>query len=545
MSLSYSTYAPAIIQTLNLIKATLEEYTGPCPKCGGKDRFRISNFHGDLKHHCRKDCDFIERNNELINRSLLPEWENKLQPYHVMKQLPLLAAELHGNDVIVPLFDVLTGEHRGQQKIKPNGKKLFNKGLKKTQTGAFIGEPTKSLYVCEGWATAVAVHLSTKQQTLFALDAKTLPKLVKVLEHPNIIIAADNDAEGCAAAEASGKPWCTPDADGLDWWDMWHRNGPAETAAMLVAKPSNAVSPLNGYSLSTAKDLSQRDFKELVWLKDKLIPTPNLAIIAGAPKCGKSWYAMGLARDLVSDGHRVLYIANEDSERRLKDRYSKISYQQSDKLIFLAGLDSERSLPRGEQAIDFLKACKENYPDLACIIIDTIQAVRNPALKQDYASVENEFSPLRKLAHDLDITIIAVHHTKKKTDFETEPLDLILGSQAIAATVETILVLQRAPRSQNIDLFVTGKDVEEVDDYTLVWNGHGFNEPVERRLASLGSMQRSIFDYEEQNPRCTQAAIVEHLDRTKQQINEAVGRLLELGLLKNASGGRLFVNNSA
>lgn len=545
MSLSYGTYAPAIIRSLDLKKATSDEYTGPCPNCGGNDRFRISNFHGDLKHHCRKDCDFIARNNELISRSLLPEWENRLQPYHVMKQLPLLAAELHGNDVIVPLFDVLTGEHLGEQKIKPNGKKLFNRGLKKAQVGAFVGETTATLYVCEGWATAVAVHLSTKQQTLFALDAKTLPKLVKVLEHPNIVIAADNDAEGLTAAEASCKPWCTPDADGLDWWDIWHRCGPTETADLLVAKASNAVSQLDGFSLSTAKELSKRDFKELVWLKDKLIPTPNLALIAGAPKCGKSWYAMGLARDLVADGHRVLYIANEDSERRLKDRYSKISFQQSDKLIFLAGLDSERSLPRGEKAIDFLKACKENYPNLACIIIDTIQAVRNPALKQDYASVENEFSTLRKLAHDLDITIIAVHHTKKKTDFETEPLDQVLGSQAISATVETILVLQRTPRSQNIDLFITGKDVEEIDDYTLVWNGHGFNEPVERRLASLGSMQRSIFDYVEQNPRCTQAAIVEHLGRTKQQINEAVGRLLELGLFKTAIGGRLFVNNSS
>ena len=438
MSLSYSTYAPAIIQALDLKKATSDEYSGPCPNCSGKDRFRISNFHGDLKHHCRKDCDFIARNSELISRGLLPEWENRLQPYHVMKQLPLLAAELHGNDVIVPLFDVLTGEYLGQQKIKPNGKKLFNRGLRKAQAGAFIGEPTATLYVCEGWATAVAVHLSTKQQTLFALDAKTLPKLVKVLEHPNIVIAADNDVEGLTAAEVSGKPWCTPDADGLDWWDIWHRNGPAETAAMLSEKLKTASSPLDGFSLSTAKELSQREFKELVWLKDKLLPTPNLALIAGAPKCGKSWYAMGLARDLVADGHRVLYIANEDSERRLKDRYSKISFQQSDKLIFLSGLDSERSLPRGQQALEFLKACKDSYPDLACIIIDTIHAVRNPALKQDYASVENEFSPLRKLAHDLDITIIAVHHTKKKTDFETEPLDQILGSQAITGTVETI-----------------------------------------------------------------------------------------------------------
>ncbi|MGB0494532.1 MAG: primase-helicase zinc-binding domain-containing protein, partial [Paracoccaceae bacterium] len=84
MSLSYSSYAPAIIQTLNLKKATSDEYTGHCPNCGGKDRFRISNFRGDLKHHCRHDCDFIERNKILISRGLLPEWENRLQPYHVM-----------------------------------------------------------------------------------------------------------------------------------------------------------------------------------------------------------------------------------------------------------------------------------------------------------------------------------------------------------------------------------------------------------------------------------------------------------------------------
>jgi predicted ATP-dependent serine protease len=118
---------------------------------------------------------------------------------------------------------------------------------------------------------------------------------------------------------------------------MWHRNGPAETAAMLSEKLKTASSPLDGFSLSTAKELSQREFKELVWLKDKLLPTPNLALIAGAPKCGKSWYAMGLARDLVADGHRVLYIANEDSERRLKDRYSKLAFSKVTNSYFYLG----------------------------------------------------------------------------------------------------------------------------------------------------------------------------------------------------------------
>ena len=119
---------------------------------------------------------------------------------------------------------------------------------------------------------------------------KLLPKLAKVLEHPNIVIAADNDAEGLSAAEAN-KPWSTPNADGLDWWDIWHRNGPAETAAMLSAKLKTASSPLDGFSLSTAKELSQREFKEIVWLKDKLLPA-NLALIAGHPsvvKAGTRW----------------------------------------------------------------------------------------------------------------------------------------------------------------------------------------------------------------------------------------------------------------
>ena len=81
----------------------------------------------------------------------------------------------------------------------------------------FIGDRTDILYVCEGWAdAAVAVNLSTGQQAFFALDAKTLPKTVPQLDHPNIIIAADNDGPGITAAGATGKPWAAPENKGED-----------------------------------------------------------------------------------------------------------------------------------------------------------------------------------------------------------------------------------------------------------------------------------------------------------------------------------------
>ena len=54
------------------------------------------------------------------------------------------------------------------------------------------------------------MHLSTGQQTLFALDAKTLPKTVSQLEHPRIVIAADHDDEGIASAKATGRPYALP-----------------------------------------------------------------------------------------------------------------------------------------------------------------------------------------------------------------------------------------------------------------------------------------------------------------------------------------------
>ena len=305
-------------------------------------------------------------------------------------------------------------------------------------------------------------------------------------------------------------------------------------------EPAAPVEPLNGFTFSTAQELSQRHFEPIKWLKPRLLPLPNLALIAGAPKCGKSWFAMGMARDIVSDGNIVVYIANEDNERRLKDRYAKISDFASSNLIFMSGLSSEKSLPKGDAAHQFIRAIKAKYPKLKCIVIDTIQAIRDPNQKDHYGVVEAEFGKLRKLAHELNITIVAVHHTKKKTDFEVEPLDQILGSQAISVTVETILILQRVVGSQDIDLFITGKDVVQQDDYRLCWTDAGFSNPQDRTYASLGPIQQEIVKFVKSHPSCTQNAIVEGLGKSKQQVNEALNRPIELGIIKLVEGKKLI-----
>ena len=545
MDYPYTQYAKKVIQQYGLKHKTNDEYGDkPCPNCGGVDRFYINDHNGLLKHHCRQNCDPLERLQAMQRDGALPEATSSagVVPYHQKKNIPLLGARLECNTVVVPLFDVLTGEQKGQQEIFPDGRKRFSKGMNKTNLGCFIGEPSKVLFVAEGWATAVAIHLATKQQALFALDAKTLVKTAKNLNHPNVKIAADNDPEGLAAARATNLTWSKPKAKNCDWWDVYHYEGKQALIDQIrdynePAKPDN---PFDGISLTNGIELTNKQFKELSWLKDGFFPIPNLILIAGAPKVGKSWLAMKTAEDLASNGHTVIYLSNEDNNRRLKSRYSKITDFPSEKLIFISGLSSEKPIPKGQDGLGFIKSLKDKIPDLKCIIIDTIQCIRDTNLKQDYASVEAEFSAIRKLAHELNITIIGVHHTKKKTDFETSPLDKILGSQAIPATVETIIVLEQATGSQDVNLFITGKDVEQNDEYRLNWTDNGFSDPEDKRYADRGPVQKKIINYIKEHPRCTQTGICHALDKSKQQVNEAVNILLEKGILQTAEGDRLI-----
>ena len=229
MNLPFDEFGPPIIARYGLQKKSANEFGEKrCPYCGGDDRFRINNYNGILYHHCRgENCNFVERTKAMQKDGVLPKGHKTEQiPYHVRKQIPLMGgAYLDGGNVIIPLTDLSSGELRGKQVIYPNSRKLFEKGFKKDNAGCFIGEKTNILYVCEGWATAIAVHMATGEQALFALDAKTLVKTVSRLQHSKIIIAGDNDPEGVAAAEKANFPYVLPEKDGWDWWDVFNAFG--------------------------------------------------------------------------------------------------------------------------------------------------------------------------------------------------------------------------------------------------------------------------------------------------------------------------------
>src|SRR5262245_7794859 len=83
----------------------------------------------------------------------------------------------------------------------------------------------------------------------------------------------------------------------------------------------------------TAADLLPTDFPPIKWAVENVI-VEGLNLFAGPPKVGKSWAALGVAVAVASGGIAfssipvdegdVLYLALEDTPRRLSDRLCKV-----------------------------------------------------------------------------------------------------------------------------------------------------------------------------------------------------------------------------
>ncbi|MDQ5769944.1 toprim domain-containing protein [Thiothrix subterranea] len=148
------------------------------------------------------------------------------------------------SDLLIPAYDH-TGALQGIQQITESGFKLmrgtFKDGLLWIGGGLTTGETPNRLYIAEGWATGVAVHIRTRNPVILAFATSNLMSAGKWARdrYPDseIIFAVDNDLESnikvagqtvnnpgkyyaTKAATATNAAVITPPTAG-DWND-WH-----------------------------------------------------------------------------------------------------------------------------------------------------------------------------------------------------------------------------------------------------------------------------------------------------------------------------------
>lgn len=234
------------------------------------------------------------------------------------------------------------------------------------------------------------------------------------------------------------------------------------------AQPPAEVPPT--LSTISAAALQGKDIPPIRWIVENLIPA-GLNILASPPKYGKSWAVLDLGLSVTAGGRflgyqtspcEVLYLALEDSERRLKSRMIKLLAGKNAPAGFhfaTAAHDMDNGL--FDELESFLKA----HPKTGLIIIDTLQRVRGAVHGKEgaYAADYREVGGLKAFADGHGIAILLVHHLRKMAD-DSDPFNRISGTNGLMGAADTALVLTKEKRGdENATLSIVGRDVESSD----------------------------------------------------------------------------------
>lgn len=217
-----------------------------------------------------------------------------------------------------------------------------------------------------------------------------------------------------------------------------------------------------------AAELMKMEFPPVKWLIEGVLPE-GLAVLAGKPKIGKSWWTLGHALEIARSAP-VLYLALEDTDRRLQDRLRALllGAPPPPKLSF--HLDWPRLDQGGSEAIEeWLRANKK----ARLIVVDTIARVRPPRKGGEdmYLGDVDTWGPFQALAgRHAGVTVIGVHHQRKGA--ADDVVDTVLGSQGLVGSVDTVMVLTRGRSKADGELFVTGRDVGDVERAMSFDRGH-------------------------------------------------------------------------
>ena len=189
----------------------------------------------------------------------------------------------------------------------------------------------------------------------------------------------------------------------------------------------------------------------------------GLNILAGQAKVGKSWMMLDLCIKVAkgekffgfdTEKSTVLYLCLEDSPNRIRDRMVKLTDTAPANLHFAVMADNLAG-DLTKQIESFI----DKHPDTSLVVIDTLQKIRK-AKGDMYAGDYKVISILKRLAERRGISIVCVHHTRKKSD--KDPFNTVSGSTGITGAADNIYVMKTDDSCSDFaKLYMRGRDIPE------------------------------------------------------------------------------------
>ena len=195
---------------------------------------------------------------------------------------------------------------------------------------------------------------------------------------------------------------------------------------------------------------------------DTLLPQ-GITILGGAPKIGKSWLVLDICIriakgesvwDMPTAKGTTLYLCLEDTLRRVQERLNCITDDVPSNAFFATAAHTI-----AEGLCDEIRAFVKEHPDTVLVAIDTFQIVRNSGADSSYGNDYDEIRQMKRLADELNISLLLVHHLRKQGD--SDPLNKLSGTTGIVGAVDSVFVLDKSKRGESLATLVcTGRDFE-------------------------------------------------------------------------------------
>jgi hypothetical protein len=305
----------------------------------------------------------------------------------------------------------------------------------------------------------------------------------------NVIIPADNDEGGRKHAEQKAAliypvarsirivhfPELPEKGDVSDWIAVGKDRHDLQKRADDTPK---WIPPLAACKTPTVLGTWKSSVVTAEVLRTKQFPVPQIilpglicegvTILASKPKVGKSWLALdvclataanrftlGSLRPKTGD---VLYLALEDSQRRLQRRVDRLLSAVSEAWPARLTMATEwRRVDEG--GLDDIREWCDSVAEPKLIAIDTLAKIRSAkgshkaAYDVDYEAIAG----LHKIANERGIAILIIHHTRKME--ADDAFDTVSGTLGLTGAADTILVLDK--RAGAVTLHARGRDIEE------------------------------------------------------------------------------------
>ena len=220
----------------------------------------------------------------------------------------------------------------------------------------------------------------------------------------------------------------------------------------------------------TAEQLRLMRFEPISCIVPEIVPADGVTLLCSRPKFGKSWLAydlcigstmdrfvLGIIKPAQGD---VLYLALEDSKRRLQSRMTKLLPTFSGKWPERLTITTEwQRLHEGglDDIRGWYDSTKAKGGKPLMVVIDVLAKVRKPTgNKPVYEADYEALTGLHRRSHELGIAIVVIHHTRKMA--ADDLMETVSGSYGLTGAVDTVIVMANKGGSAVLD--VRGRDVE-------------------------------------------------------------------------------------